>query len=373
MTQRYFRPELDWLRFVAFCAVFVFHGFPADFGSYVALGLPPVVSLLLAGSVPLGTHGVDLFFVLSAFLITTLLLQERDRTGQIHIRAFYVRRILRIWPLYFVYIAIAAPYDFVYNDAPALYYAGLLTFIGNWYQSLPLRPLGFSLAGHLWSICVEEQFYIVWPVLMKARKRLTIACILFGLMGLAYALRLIMFSYGADLFSFCWNTITRLDPFILGGLLALAMHNRTFALHLKWRCAAAGLSAILFVATGLYLVGHTDGTPILFLYPSVALACTLLVLAAIGGPPMESGNAILRLWSYLGKISYGLYIFHLPSLVIADSVALGIPVADPWIWVVRFAIASVLTLVLSMASYRYLEKPFLRMKHRFTYVESRPE
>src|ERR1700690_2343892 len=102
---RFYRPELDALRFFAFLAVFVYHTSPSDPPYYSARHIP--CAYLVAAASHAGAFGVDLFFLLSAYLITELLLRERDECGQVHLDSFYVRRILRIWPLYFLGILIA--------------------------------------------------------------------------------------------------------------------------------------------------------------------------------------------------------------------------------------------------------------------------
>src|SRR5208337_926669 len=157
-SQRFYRPELDTLRFFAFLGVFIFHVIPHDSESYLSHHVLPsrVVPFVCAIS-GAGAFGVDLFFALSAYLITILLIREEELRGTIDTSAFYIRRILRIWPLYFFFIAVAAVVP-IWDKAQHLswhYIAGYLLLAGNWvyvWQGLP-----HSIANPLWSVSIEEQ------------------------------------------------------------------------------------------------------------------------------------------------------------------------------------------------------------------------
>src|SRR5215475_9058782 len=127
-AERFYRPELDVLRFFAFLGVFIFHAAPRTMDFYNAAGYPQWLSRLLIPTFGAGAYGVDLFFALSAYLITSLLLRERSATGTLDMRSFYLRRILRIWPLYLAFVAFAGLAALVIPD-----------------QKLPLRyVLGYS-------------------------------------------------------------------------------------------------------------------------------------------------------------------------------------------------------------------------------------
>ena len=118
-----------------------------------------------------GAAGVDLFFALSAFLITSILLREREETGGISLRRFYLRRVLRIWPLYFLLIALGVvlAHTMATQSLPWYYVAGYLLFAGNWVHAVFGRPE--SICSPLWTVSIEEQFYLIWPLLMKMLTR----------------------------------------------------------------------------------------------------------------------------------------------------------------------------------------------------------
>ena len=175
--RRFYHPELDGLRFYAFLGVFVCHALPLDTAFYHSLHLP--MPWLWGAIAVSGASGVDLFFALSAFLITSLLLRERQETGEISLRLFYIRRILRIWPLYFLVIAMGVllahtartrNHLWYYDQSlPWYYVAGYLLFVGNWVYAA--FGTTHSICAPLWTVSIEEQFYLVWPAVMKLLKR----------------------------------------------------------------------------------------------------------------------------------------------------------------------------------------------------------
>ena len=164
--RRFYQPELDGLRFYAFLGVFVCHTLPSS-GRLSIAGCICRCRGCGAAIAKSGAAGVDLFFALSAFLITVLLLRERQQTGGISLRLFYLRRILRIWPLYFVVIAVAVvlAHTVAEQILPWYYVAGYLLFVGNWVHAVFGHPQ--SICSPLWTVSIEEQFYLVWPLLMK--------------------------------------------------------------------------------------------------------------------------------------------------------------------------------------------------------------
>jgi peptidoglycan/LPS O-acetylase OafA/YrhL len=138
--RRFYQPELDGLRFYAFLGVFIYHTLPEQPAFYRGLHLP--LPSLWSAVVKSGASGVDLFFALSAFLITSLLLREGEETGGISLRLFYLRRILRIWPLYLVVMAVAIvlAHTLRSQDLPWFYVIGYLLFVGNWLNAAFGRP-----------------------------------------------------------------------------------------------------------------------------------------------------------------------------------------------------------------------------------------
>jgi peptidoglycan/LPS O-acetylase OafA/YrhL len=152
----FYRPELDILRLAAFIAVYLHHSLPADQRYVARFHLPQWVGELVAAVTVAGKFGVTLFFLLSAYLITSLLLREKTVKGSVDLRNFYVRRILRIWPLYFFALFAAVLWPWA-GRLPVPYFAAFVLLAGNWMIILAGTPA--SWASVLWSVSIEEQFY----------------------------------------------------------------------------------------------------------------------------------------------------------------------------------------------------------------------
>ena len=277
----FYRPELDALRFFAFFAVFMFH-MPRKLSWGV-----PVNSLLDAGC-----FGVDLFFVLSAYLITELLVRERVATGKLDVRAFYIRRILRIWPLYFFFIGIAALVPW-WNPGHVFglrYVIPFLLLSGNWSIIAFGWPLK-SIALPLWSVSIEEQFYLLWPIIVRRIRRDHIGWAAIAMLGVATGTRICLVAMHAPGSAAVWcNTLARLDPIAAGILLAVVLRGSTPTLGFGTRlfllgCATVPLPFVAHVWK-INAPARLDWTGTLLGYPIVALCCAAIVLAGIGIRPV---------------------------------------------------------------------------------------
>lgn len=373
--QRFYRPELDTLRFFAFFGVFVFHVIPNDPLFYQAHPiLPSRVVPLVCAVASAGAYGVDLFFALSAYLITTLLIREEEIRGTIDTRAFYVRRILRIWPLYFFFIAVAALVT-VWDKTQHLgwpYIAGFLLLSGNWVYVLLGLP--HSIAGPLWSVSIEEQFYLVWPLALRRLSRRQLVFAVIGLLVIANAARVFLVHSHVLGAAIEYNTLARIDAIALGILVAYFLGSEAPSLSLGSRAALALGSLVLWclVASDTNLNAQTELAPVmgtLLGRPLVAMGAAGLLVAVIGSPAVGA-RALTHAWlTYLGRISYGLYVYHAAGLLVAWHLFRGNSVK----MYAAYAISGfLLTLIFSAISYRWLESPFLKMKERFAVVRSRP-
>jgi len=333
------RRELDGLRAAAVLAVAVFH-----------TGLP-----LLRG----GWVGVDVFFVLSGFLITTLLLEEHDRVGRIDLPAFYARRALRLLPALAALLAAVAATVAVGAVASSVLddIGWIVLYLGNWPAAMgeDLGPL-----SHLWSLALEEQFYVVWPVLLLAllrwvpdqRRRLAIV----GAVVAAIAL-LRTGLHVADVIDgrrAYFGSDLRADGLLLGCAIGLAWRAGVLE-----RAAGALQRLVLPAALVLAVIAvlpsepFEGAGPLLFL--PVDLAAAVLV-AAIVTHPGAPWSAPLR-WEpavRLGVLSYAFYLWHVPLMKLIDLTQ----------WQQLF-VAMPLTLLASVVSRRLVEAPALRLKRRF--------
>jgi peptidoglycan/LPS O-acetylase OafA/YrhL len=368
-AQRFYRPELDALRFFAFLGVFIFHAAPLTMDFYTAAGLPWRLSRLLISIFGAGAYGVDLFFALSAYLITSLLLRERAATGALDLRGFYLRRILRIWPLYLAFVAFAAIMAVAIprQHLPLRYVAGFCLLSGNWVYVFYGLPASFAIP--LWTVSIEEQFYLAWPLALRRASIQTVAAIAVGLLLVANFWRVALAITGAPLEHMEYNTFTRLDPIALGILIALFNHNLP-RLRRGQRIALLLGGVILWIATYALGAGANPSNVSSWRqalgHPLTAIASAAILLSAMGSQHPLLRN---RLLLYLGKISYGLYVLHEFAHFCAMRLA---PASRPLTVLAQSIVALVLTVLLAAASYRWLEGPFLRLKERFAHVQSRP-
>ena len=381
-SDRFYRPELDALRFLAFLAVFLHHTLPSFELSRHGGRLVSILWLenLLRDA---GSSGVCLFFLLSAYLITELLEKERERTGTVNVRSFYLRRILRIWPLYFFTlfagVAVGMIYHPFYIEGARL--AAFLLLAGNWYVAMV--SLGGSPIFTLWSISVEEQFYLVWPWVAKYAKREIVFWGSLLLMPVSWLALTQLAHPGTSAQRTIWvNTFVQSQFFGLGAVLALSLKGRAPRLGVASRLALIfGGIAVWLTADGVYRI-KGDGPvphplPFILGYTLVGVGCVLLFLGFLGMPRQWFPRKL----TYLGKISYGLYVFHMvgfdlawKALAPSNTTSFG-STGSGFGTVTRYLLMEILaftiTILLAMASYRFLEQPFLKLKERFALVKSR--
>jgi len=366
--QAFYRPELDALRFFAFLAVFLFH-FNRPVSLFVEHGVPRWLAVSATSLVEGGVFGVDLFFVLSAYLITELLFREKDATGTLDVRSFYVRRVLRIWPLYFFVIGLAlVP---VFNPGHAFTWRHALAYLllaGNWSVVAGGWPL-HSIAVPLWTVSIEEQFYLVWPQIARRLTRRNLATAAIGMLVIANGTRIVMVAIHGGTNSVWCNTLARLDPIAAGILVAAALRGGAprFAPATRLLLLIAGVVPLAFVANvwQIHQPERLEWLPTLAGFPVVA-ACTTMILLAVLGVRFTIPRALL----YLGKISYGLYVYHALGNLLSGML---VPVHTDFVQLAtRPILAFTITVALAAVSYAFLEKPFLKLKTKFAHVDSRP-
>ncbi|WP_158615333.1 acyltransferase [Acidipila sp. EB88] len=366
--RRYYRPELDVLRCLAFFLVFSSHvlPFPHSPAAWTALS---AVQEGVSGGVPL-------FFILTSFLITELLLRESDATGTVHIKAFYLRRILRIWPLYFLALAGAflLPHLVHSFDPIGACLAPFLLLSGNWailhhgwFHNPMLTPL--------WSTPVQEQFYLLWPLLFVWWGRRGLVAAVAVLLPVAWFLDYHLPAAHLTRSPALWcNSFNQFQFFALGSALALILHHRPvhFTTPVRFALFATGAAAFFVSGTPCHFINDfMPSTPALTLAGYLALdaGCLLLCLAFLGATMPRAARPFI----YLGKVSFGLYIFHYTVLsVVAAAVKAKLHTGPGLQLAVTYGVTAVLALALASLSYHYFETPFLRLKSRFTFVRSRP-
>jgi peptidoglycan/LPS O-acetylase OafA/YrhL len=346
----FYRPELDCLRFFAFMTVFVHHSMPRPIEFYTTHHLPTALSNVAYA----GAYGVDLFFCLSAYLITELLLREKEQVGHLNVRSFYIRRILRIWPLYFTFVLFAFALTFV-DHAQHFSGAQLAMFLllaGNWASAFTVIS---SVVAPLWSVSIEEQFYLFWPLVVRKATRKHMLAICLGMVGVAFVWRAFVQMRGFS-HDFVWNaTFGHLDSIAYGILLALIGMRKTTPAWARIGLFMAGLLA-WFIAGGI----HNRDDIVLAL---AALGSIAMLRAAIG---IKLDNRFLV---RLGVVSYGLYVYHELYLNYFNRI---LPSTHGLGFVLWWVLSLTCTVITALISYRFLETPFLKLKERFAIVKSRP-
>jgi peptidoglycan/LPS O-acetylase OafA/YrhL len=366
---RFYHPELDALRFFAFLMVFLHHSFPHQPEFWTKLGVLSAVASLLSGMGATGAFGVSLFFVLSAYLITELLLREKELVGTLDVKSFYVRRILRIWPLYFFFLTLAAAMQWLVPGQHVGWRAGVAfsALAGNWYIVFAGFPS--SVLFPLWSVSIEEQFYLTWPLVVRRISQAGMVAFAVGLLAVATATRFYLGAHHREESEIWCNTLVQLDPIAAGILIAVLLRGAVPQFS-KLARAAMIVGGIACLATAALYFGIKNDplttSRIVLGYPMVAIGGVLLLLAVL----RESAKPAKPL-VYLGRISYGLYVFHVLGLLISDNVVPN-QTASLARYALRVFVAFALTVTMAAISYRWLETPFLKLKQRFTYVLSRP-
>lgn len=360
----FYRPELDVLRFLAFLLVFLHHTW------FVQGAVADAIKRACAS-------GVCLFFLLSSYLITELLQREFSATGTIKLRAFYVRRILRIWPLYFGFLLFGYLID-RFSHPHLLSSGAMVAFFflaANWYAA----KYGFvvSIISPLWSISIEEQFYIVWPSLRRFCGPTVALVGALATLPIAYLTIIWLCHRNSLLHSQIWtNTFVQAQFFGVGAILAFLLRGRAPNLHgairlLLFICGLLALffAQFLFHVKDLNGVGTVPSTGLGYL--CFAIGSTALFFSFLGYSRLHAW----RLPIYLGKISYGLYVSHLfasriffhfiqPSFHELNFTG---PVAE----FMHLAITLAICILISHLSYKYFERPFLRLKDRFATIHTR--
>jgi peptidoglycan/LPS O-acetylase OafA/YrhL len=366
----FYHPELDLLRFAAFLAVFFHHALPREANLYINAGLSPTLTHWLLNAKEAGAFGLDLFFALSAYLITELLLREHAERGRFSIRDFYIRRALRIWPLYFSFLALTVlfiPTILPDEKFGPMYIVSFALFAGNWVCATAGIPV--SVAGPLWSISVEEQFYITWPLLLLLFGVHRIKHLVIAMLALAVGTRVLLAAYGAGHPGVWCNTLARLDPIALGAILAFTLRGRAPQIKNSLRLLLCVAAFAGWWLAARYL--SQDGPTSVITFSVTGLASVMLLVAVLHKDARFLRFAPFSWLVYLGRISYGLYVFHLLALTLMSKL-LFIPVLGIQLnFERRLVLSFLLTVAFAAVSYRYLEQPFLRLKKRFTYKRAR--
>ncbi len=339
-TFRHF-PQLDGLRGLAILFVILCH--VLQFGSGMHVG----------GSGGLGGLGVLLFFVLSGFLITGLLEREKRQTERISLSAFYIRRALRLFPALFCFLAVLCLLIVlgIVRDTSWRTVAACLLYVRN------IRGQGLS-TSHIWSLSIEEQFYLFWPCIMRAVNRAValriavagvLAISVFRMVGIK--LEWSPYNLGA----FYERSWYRFDSILIGCAIALILSESVNLGKLRAYLSGVALPVLVWPAILVWTIYGESVTQVWYLTVQMILA-GLILLNLI----LARESAYLRAFSHpiarwFGRISYSWYLWQQLFTVFTSP---------PWLGLRIFPVNVAASLLLAMASQRFIERPFLRMKDR---------
>jgi len=348
-----YRPELDGLRGISILLVYLHH--------------------LYYPLMPGGFFGVDIFFVLSGFLITSLLVEEWNRKFSISLKDFYIRRVLRLMPALFLLILITGGFALILLDKRRAIetYQGIwltLSYASNWLYAFGYfsasNPLGIT-----WSLAIEEQFYLTWPLLLglALRFKLRHRWILY-ILALAIVIiplhRKILVEQGVNVLRVYYASDTRADALLIGCFVGLLVSWNLLSHHKRFEICMKSLAAVAVIFFG-YMVGTASWTDLMLYqyggYTLVSLSIAIPLIVLIVWPPKAALlvlNFAPLVW--IGRISYGLYLWHWPVREFIYQKKI-IPASA-----VQLVMAVVLSLLLTTLSYYFVEKPFLRLKKRFS-------
>jgi peptidoglycan/LPS O-acetylase OafA/YrhL len=333
------RPELDGLRAIAILLVLTIHGFSSAHPWLGGAGL-----------------GVDLFFVLSGFLITTLLLEEHAREGRLSLKRFYGRRARRLLPALLAMLAVtgivlvATGTESAFQETVAFIFRA--SYISNFLIAFTGGGVGLGFV-HLWSLAQEEQFYVLWPLILLVflRRRTSpwrVVILLAAAIVVLNLQRILVIDGGAPWRRVWFAPDTHSDPILFGCAAAVVWRYGLVRLP-----RAAAVVASLVAVAMIAVLRTTDASTYPVAIPLFALAAAVLILGVLDHPAHFPARALrLPVLRGLGKISYGLYLWHYP--LIAYFGVRGIPVA----------------ILAAAVSYRFVEQPFLRRSDRPQPAES---
>ena len=358
-------PQLDALRFFAVLGVMVTHlwhprNLPWLFDDLDWAGL-----------------GVRLFFVLSGFLITGILLDCRNTAEKngvpvmFFIRQFYARRFLRIFPIYYLVVSIALIVDI----PPAReIWAWLVTYTSNIYITVHNEWIGRM--GHFWTLAVEEQFYLIWPwvILFAPRKYLLPVILLFISLSPIYriiAYQIYPFDIGAMDFKAATFTLGNLDSLAIGALLALAWNSDIPKQRLQKYLTRLILPIGIILYTTCLILYHYRIKPSVFFtlgdFSASLIFAWLVSSAGLGFKGLVGKVLEWKVLNYLGKITYGIYVYHyFASLILVpllSRIGFNLPVPG----FSNFVLSSLLTIAVASLSWHWIEQPINNLKRYFQY------
>jgi len=362
-------PELDGIRGIAILLVLLLH-----FSILPLYNGPGEMLLRALLGIGIGWTGVDLFFVLSGFLITGILIETKGTPG--YFRTFYIRRFLRIFPLYYATLAV---FFWVFmpltglkaQPGEILWYLG---YLSNWRTAFGPEIPGIS---HTWSLGIEEQFYMLWPLVVYSLSERSLRWVC-GAIALSILVLRISLMWSLDPLVLYRATPFRMDGLALGSLLASIARNPTLTSSFRRFLRPALLSGLLLFGAAVACAATTAwDNPYMssFGFTGTALVGVSCVFHAFDTSGTNTRYArLLRrgLLQSFGKYCYALYLLHGPVSLVCRFLLRRLPLdlgyfGNLWLSLVSIVLGIVISYLLARLSWRFLEAPCLRWKDTFTY------
>jgi len=366
--------KIDILRFLAAMMVVLYHAYGRFMEAHA--GLPNFLfgesvfspGKLIERAIDNSDFGVDIFFMLSGILITFILLTEKEKIGKISIKNFYLRRTLRIWPLFYLIVFTAPLLCSWFNVNPAPVYSNAL-FINNFW-TIHTTWWMFPTAI-LWSICIEEHFYLIWPFVIAFFNKKRLPQIFLTIIFISFVYRGYVCFVDNDKawFKIYLHTLSRMDALALGALTAYYYVQKPFKFKTHWSIRILVILTFLMMFTTVHIKQWE--TPLDFLFKNqifLALAWFMILQFLFNEKPLIKLPA-KSILNYFGKVSYGIYMY---GIIILDSVQYKLM---PWLGVkdnyfaLYWTLIIILSIVLPVVSYELFEKHFLKLRTRFQVVK----
>jgi peptidoglycan/LPS O-acetylase OafA/YrhL len=318
----------------------------------------------------MGILGLEYFFVLSSFLISIIILEEKDQTNDFNISNFLIRRTLRVWPLYFLILGIGFLLSIIaaflnMDLSPLPEWPYLLFFLVNFYIISHGSEFLFFIA-FLWSISVEEQFYIIWSFFMKfIHKYFSLFCFILVIVSLIFR-----FYYLQDSAMLYFHTVSALGNFGIGGLIAVGMFEKNKVIDRISNIPKLGVALIyllMFLTVAFYHELMTYDLFRIFERIIYSLFFAFFILDQTIGKNRLFNCGKFSIFNYFGKISYGLYCYHgVVITIFLKIIYFSFPSQPlPIVLLVFPPVIFAFTILLSHLSYRYFERYFLNLKQKF--------
>jgi len=361
--------NLDGLRFICFLLVFFFHSFHTEYNFIKSNYIYEFITDFIFEN---GNLGVNIFFVLSGFLITFLLILEKRNSGHINIKKFWIRRIFRIWPLFFfciffgfiVFPEVKSFFGESPNETANLIY--YLSFINN-FDIIKNGLPDSSVLGVLWSIAIEEQFYLIWPIILSffSIKRYWIPFLIIIVINIIFR------SFNHDYINLEFHTISCIGDMTVGAIGAWLVSNFS-----RFKFFITNLSKtkiyflyIMFFVFYLFRKEISSISLIILIIERLLIACLIILIIL---EQNYSKNSFYKFSSFktisnLGKITYGLYCLHFIGILIVITITDKLNINNNlWeVLILETCLALIISIFISKISYNYFEKPFLKIKAKF--------